>query len=201
MHRDLNDKYYINCRDTSAATSKSVYVHKYAELSTVYTLTRYCQYPKSNNLYNMIAKIKCMVNRISCPKYYLYLNRWIGLEAEQFYVERHGNATKLHAGIYFKNDPAVLREERDLLQDSISPDEVYVTLKKKNKKATSVSEMLTNPKVVHNAKPHIQPLDEDQVKQLTDAESLIDLMHDKSFVRSVRLMKSVIYLLIAHLRC
>ena len=32
----------------------------------------------------------------------------------------------------------------------------------------------------------MQSLDEDRVKQLTDAESLIDLLHDKSFVRSVR---------------
>ena len=32
----------------------------------------------------------------------------------------------------------------------------------------------------------MQPLDEGRVKQMTDAESLIDLVHDKSFVRSVR---------------
>ena len=115
VQRDLNGKYDIKCRDISAATSKPVYVHDYVELSTVYTLTRYYRYSKSDSFFKMIAKIKCMDNRIPCPKYYLYLNRWIGCEAEQFYVEHHGNATKLHAGAYFKKDPAVLRKLQDLL--------------------------------------------------------------------------------------
>ena len=74
-----------------------------------------------------------------------------------------------------RKDPAVLREVRDLLQDSISLDEVYVTASKKSKTATPVSEMLNNPKVVYNAKS----LDESRVKQLADAESLIDLVYDK----------------------
>lgn len=39
VHRDLNCKYYINCRDISAATSKPVYVHKYVEPFTAYALT------------------------------------------------------------------------------------------------------------------------------------------------------------------
>ena len=186
VHRDLNDKYYINYRDTSAAISKPVYVHNYVDFSTVYTLTRYYWYSKYNNFYNMIAKIKCMDNRISSVKRYLYLDRWIGPEAEQFYVERHRNATKAHAGAYFKKYPAVLREVRNLLQDGVSPDEVYVTVSKKNNIASSVSEMLNNPKVVHNAKSQMQPLDEDREKQMTDVECLIDLAHDKSFVRSVR---------------
>ena len=45
--------------------------------------------------------------------------------------------------------------------------------------------MLNNPNVAHNAKLQMHPLDEDRVKQVTDAESPIDLVHDKSFVRSV----------------
>ena len=75
---DLNGKYYIKCRDISAATSKPVYVHEYVELSTIYTLTRYYRCSKSDNFFNMSAKIKCMGNRIPCPNYYSYLNRWIG---------------------------------------------------------------------------------------------------------------------------
>lgn len=36
---NLTVYYYINCRDTSAATSKPAYIHKYVELSTIYTFT------------------------------------------------------------------------------------------------------------------------------------------------------------------
>ena len=39
MLGDLTVYYYINCRDTSAATSKPAYIDKYVELSTIYTFT------------------------------------------------------------------------------------------------------------------------------------------------------------------
>ena len=108
-HRDLNGKYYINCRDTSAATSKPVYIHKYVKLSTVYTLIRNFRYSKSNNFYNMIAKINRMYSQTSCPKCYLDLNRWIGQAAEQFNVDRHGNVTKPHVRAFQEKPGSIKR--------------------------------------------------------------------------------------------
>ena len=149
VHRDPNDKYYINCRNTWAATSKPVYVHKYVELSTVYTLTRYYRYSKSNNFYNMIAKIKCMDNLLSKILFIAQQINWTWGRIVLSGTPWECNETACWC-IFQEGPCSIKRSTGFVLQDSVSLDEVYVTVSKKNKAATSVSEMLNNAKVVHN---------------------------------------------------
>lgn len=182
---DLNGKVYINVRSTSAATAKPVYIRKYVDEENVYCLTRHYRYSKSNNFSNMIATVRCVKNSVPPNKYYLYLNRWIGDQSEIFNIERHGNATKPHVNAYYKKDKSVLTNVRSVLADGVAPDEVYVKVSQQNCTTSSVSEMLNTPKVVHNAKHQMQRK-EKTVDTLTEAESLINLLHNGSIVRSIR---------------
>ena len=47
---------------------------------------------------------------------------WRNNENQDFAVERHGNATTLHAAPYFKNDATVFKDIRKRLERGASPD-------------------------------------------------------------------------------
>ena len=190
-HKDKDGNHYINLKDSSAATAKPVYKKKFVETEFVYCLTRQYQYSKSNNFYNMIATVNCVEESVPPHKFYMYfymyLNRWTceeAFEPREFVVERHANATKPHAGPYYRRDKTVFKEIQEKLSNGIAPDEVYIQISKNNSNALSVSQMLHNPKVVHNQKQKM--LAESKPKNvIVEAESLIELLHNGSFDRSV----------------
>ena len=184
-HHDKDkNQYYVNVRDTSSATAKPIYVRKYVNQDHVYRLTRHYRYSKSNSFYNMIATIKA-VTSVELHQFYFYLNRWtkVSQGIDNFVVERHGNATKPYAGAYYRKDKALLDIVRGNLSSGASPDEVYLKVSKENDSVKSVSQMLPNPKVVHNQTFLMS--DKREKNGLTEGETLINLVHGDPFVSSV----------------
>ena len=186
-HKTQDNRYYINERDTSAATARPVYIRKFVNIDYVYQLTRQYRYSKSNKYYNMIAIVNS-VNSTRPHPYYMYLSRWYGEvdENQDFAVERYGNATTSHAAPYFKKDAPVFKEVRKRLESGASPDEVYVQMSKQNDNVKSVSQMLSNPKLVHNEKRKVTASTSSKNILKNDAEELISLIQGETFVQTVR---------------
>ena len=185
-HRSAENTYYVNKRDTSAATARPVYNKQFVDANNIYQLTRQYRHSKSNKFYNMIAVVRNVTKPHPHP-YFMYLSRWTddGIDhQDDFLVERHGNAAKPHAATYYRRDQSVFSEVREKLASGTSVDEVYVKLSKKNDEVGSVSEMMSNPKLVHNQKQQMKP-PTNAIKK-SEGETLIDLIHGDSFVQTVR---------------
>ena len=175
--------YFIKQRDNSAATKRPVYKTEYVDENRVYQLTRQYRHSKSNNFYTMIAIIRHVKESFPHP-YYMYLSRWKGGVTEDFAVERHGNASKAHAAAYYRKDPKVFSNARETLATNNNmPDEVYTQLSKDNPESNSVSEMVTNPKMIHNLKQSMKNRTPDDDN--SEAEALINLVRGNSFVQTV----------------
>ena len=184
-HKDDHGNHYIKVRDNSAATAKPVFVKKYVDHDFVYRLCRHYRYSRSNDFYNMIATIAKITPNSPPHKYYLYLNRWLKeiKHPKQFTVERHGNATWPHSGAYYRKEQTVFTDVRQKLDDGMSPDEAYLAVSKQHANASSVSQMLHNPKVVHNQKQKLQQQGKEAIPD--DADGLIGLLQSGSFAQSV----------------
>ena len=184
-HIDDYGYHFIKVRDHSAATAKPVFVKRHVDHAFVYRLCRQYRYSRSNDFYNMIARISNIEPNSAPHKYYLYLNRWMNETKHPrcFTVERHGNATKPHSGAYYRKEQTVFTDVCKKLDDGMSPDETYLAVSRQNANASSVSQMLHNPKVVHNQKQKLQQQGKEII--LDDAEGLIGLLQSTSFVQSV----------------
>ena len=188
-HTDNNNSYYINVRDSSTASARPVYNKQFVEANSVYQLNRQYRRSKSNKFDNMIAVIKC-VNSPKPYRYYMYLSRWhdhdTGDSNKDFVVERHGNAKTFHAAPYYRKDDSVFEEVRKRLEDGTAPDEVYIQMNKRNDQVTSASQIVGNPRLVHNQKQKLKSSCSNTTHFTSEGEALIGLVHTDSFVQSVR---------------
>ena len=154
-HRMDSGEFFINVRDHSSASRYPVYRKEFVEASKVFLLQRFYRYSKSNNFYNMIATITLSTSK-QPHNYYMYLSRWNGSDSdkkeEQFFVERHGNSKNSHASSYYRKDTSLMDNIKEHLKKGVSVDEVYVELSKENESVSSVSQLVHNPKMIHNLK-------------------------------------------------
>ena len=188
-HKTPHNTFFVNIRDTSSATNRPVYEKRFVGANCVYQLQRQYRYSKSNKFYNMIAVIK-RADANEPYQHYLYLSRWMNQDKDEedteFVVERHGNAKKNHAAAYYRKDASVLHEVQQKLNNGTTPDEVYIQMNKNIEHASSISEIISNPKLVYNQKQKMRKATNKTIPTDTEAEVLINLVQDDSFVQSVR---------------
>ena len=167
-HRMDSGEFFINVRDHSSASRYPVYRKEFVEASKVFLLQRFYRYSKSNNFYNIIATITLSTSK-QPHNYYIYLSRWNGSdsdkEEEQFFVEQHGNSKNSHASPYYRKDTSLMDNIKEHLKKGVSVDEVYVELSKENESVSSVSQLVHNPKMIHDLKQQVNPSKAKEKKQ------------------------------------
>ena len=122
---------------------------EYIPESKGYELTRYYRTSKFNPEFSRtIATVKAITDKELKP-FYLVLYKWAAGESKEFSLPRHGNAKKPTSS-YFRKDPRTFTAIDNLLEEGMPTDKVYNTLIKE--KTTTVSETITDPKMIENRK-------------------------------------------------
>ena len=112
-------------------------------------------------------------------------------DEENFFVGRHGNATKLTASAYYRTDKATLQEARSQLMDNKSTSSIYRAINEEKK--STVGEELRNPRQLYNLKQSIdKKRDEALPKQVHRNDSEVGCLvmqmrqsDTEPFIRSV----------------
>ena len=120
--RAENGVFYINIRQGSRYVKQVVPNHE------VFLLTRTYRKSKLNqNFIQMIATVKRADNQDPLP-YYVMSYRWNNTDPDfppTFIMGRHGNATKPHAGTYYRQDPILTHKVESKLQSGSSCGKAY----------------------------------------------------------------------------
>ena len=118
----------------------------------------------------------------------MYLSFWNGSdsdkEEEQFFVERHGNSKYSHASAYYRKDTSLMDNIKEHLKKGVSVDEVHVELSKENESVSSVSQLVHDPKMIHNLKQRVNPSKAKEKNKKNEGDKLIDLTQSDSFVQT-----------------
>ena len=62
-----------------------------------------------------------------------------------------------HASVYYRKDTSLMDNIKGHLKKGVSVDEVYVELSKENESVSSVSQLVHDPKMIHNLKQRVNP--------------------------------------------
>ena len=108
--------------------------------------------------------------------FYLVLYKWAAGESKEFFLPRHGNARKPTSSSYFRKDPRTFTAIDNLLEEGMPTDKVYNTLIKE--KTTTVSETITDPKMIENRKY--------KNMKATSSETTLERSEPETLIRSLQ---------------
>lgn len=185
-HRSTNGAWYVNVKRSKE------YQKEYVDTSHVYELTRMYRTSKHNPDFSRTMAFVRALSETDPRPFYLVIYRWSkeGQGPKDFVHPRHGNAQNPNTGAYFKKDPKFIADVDELLQAGLSTERVYCKMTKKN--PSSLSETITNPKLIDNRKCAGKK-EANQLKKSScdhsEAEALIASLQSLQLVNSVTFNK------------
>ena len=163
-HKDGNDVWYVNIRDSNCDRKEIVPANE------IYELKREYHTSKSN------------------PKFSRAITKWADGADQRFDLPRHGNATKPTSGQYYRKDPSLFSKVDNLIGKGLSTDQVYNSIVRAG--ASTVSEAIPGPKLIDNRKLLSKKETSSSKKQFkSEAEEMISCLQSVPFLQSVTFTK------------
>lgn len=173
--RSENGVYYVNDRRGAK------YMKRTVQSCDVYELTRMYRQSKNNPKFMQTIASLRKADSSKPLQYYLLTYRWMDNEEHDendFILPRHGNATKPHAGVYYKQNPELKKKALSKIENGDSSAKVYRDLVIE---AKVPSEEPRDPKYIHNIKAQFSQqnkVDPPVIK--SECEMLIKQMKEKT---------------------